>query len=464
VSTFADQVAEALLGQAEALGARWQEQARSVAPGGIPGRHASAGAPPGAPLPPPSPSDGSRRSAVVDALACALRDVPRSHEAVMRAGWAFGEAAHAAGAAFHHVVKELDLLDAMALYVAERVAARSDAVGALEGVRVARRLQRAFAALRLAATKSFANAHRDELRRRNRALRHDLRNPLGTIESAVALMGDESLPPDVRHSARYRAMVERNAKSLEALIGSQLSDAASDASALALQEVSLAELAQTIRRDLRHVAQRVACSIQLSPSLAAPGVATVVTDSVTLELALHSVVSAALEDARPATAVEIGLRERGGVLVVVSVTHEPADRAGEPPALPFAEELTQRVGGRAWREHVGCVLLEIPLAEPTPAPVRERRPASMCAAAPAADGPATDRSAAERSVADRPAVDRPAVDRPAVDRPVAHGSGDGRRPTGSEIPGGGAPPREPRVASGRHPADDLAGAGQGDHA
>lgn len=438
MTTFADQVAEALLAEAGALGARWQEQAHSVAPVGSPGRQSAGSAPgagPGASSSSPSAAaEGPRRSSVVDAVACALRDVPRSHEAVMRAGWAFGEAAHVGGAALHHVVKELDLLGAMALYAAERVAEESDA-GALEAVRVARQLHRAFSALRLAATKSFANAHRDELRGRNRTLRHDLRNPLGTIESAVALMGDETLPADVRYSARYRTMVERNAKSLEALIGSQLSDAATDATALALQEVSLADLAQTVRRDLRHVAERVASSIEVAPSLAAPGGARVVTDSATLELALHSVVSAALEDARPESAVEIGLRAYGGGVVAVSVRYEPADPDGEPMSLPFAEELTERSGGRVWRESAGEVLLEMSVVELGAAPRRDARPADA----------------------------RPADARSAADRSGVGASGDARPGGIGELPGGGAPPRGAPAVSGRHPADDLARAGQSDH-
>jgi hypothetical protein len=56
-------------------------------------------------------------------------------------------------------------------------------------------------------------------------LRHDLRNPIGTIRSALSLMADETVPEEARRSPRFSAMIERNTTSLDQMIVARLSDA-----------------------------------------------------------------------------------------------------------------------------------------------------------------------------------------------------------------------------------------------
>ena len=430
MSSFAEQVADDLLAESSALGARWLARTRVVAPRG-PGHDVYAAAAAGSP-------------AIVHALACALRNAPRCQDGVLRAGWEYGAAAHAGGAALHHVVKELDLLAAMALYVAERTAERgANEAGAAEGVRVGRRLHRAFATLRLAASKGYTHAAGEEMRGRYRALRHDLRNPLGTIKSAVSLMEDESLPAEIRYSPRYRAMVARNATSLDAMIGAGLSDAATELAALTSQEVSLRDVALAVRRDMRDEAEGAACVVEVSPALGPPVLPPLFIDSAVFELALRSVVSVALSRARRGTAVAIGLRARRDVSVVVGVGFEGARPEGAARAAPddafaFAESLARRAGGRAWREGDATVLLEIPISDPDS---REEEDAAALSPGESSVTRGPDRSV-EREVG-------------AAVRPVV-----GDLPSGGGRPerGGGEPPR-----ASRHPGDDLAGARQGDH-
>jgi light-regulated signal transduction histidine kinase (bacteriophytochrome) len=263
----------------------------------------------------------------------------------------------------------------MSLYVVERAAEGSEGegVGAAEGVRVTRRLHRAFTTLRLAASKGYTHSAAEELRHRYRSLRHDLRNPIGTIRSAVSLMEDETLPAEVRFSARYRSMVVRNATSLDALIGAGLSDSATELATLAVQEVSLRDVALAVRRDMREEAESAGCVIEASPSLGAPALANVLTDSAAFELALRSVVSVALSRARRGATVTIALRGRAEGSAVVTVSYEEAggsaggrrrEGAGAD-SLSFAETVLERVGGRVWREGDGTVLLEIQVAKPT---------------------------------------------------------------------------------------------------
>lgn len=373
--TFADHVADALLADSIALGARWRAQARAVAPR-VAGRLTpvqGAGTIPSADSDVLAAAAAEGSPAIVHALACALRNAPRCQDGVLRAGWDYGATTHHGGASLHHIVKELDLLASMALYIAERAAEgrEGEGVGAAEGVRVSRRLHRAFTTLRLAASKGYTHAAGEELRDRYRLLRHDLRNPIGTIRSAVSLMEDESLPSEVRFSARYRAMVVRNATSLDAMIGAGLSDAATDISSLILQEVSLRDVALAVRRDMREEAESAACTIDVAPSLGAPALPTVFTDSAAFELALRSVVSIALARARRGTALVISLRGRRRGMAVVAVTFDDAapapahgdDERASGDSLSFADTLAQRAGGRVWREGAGTVLLEIPIAD-----------------------------------------------------------------------------------------------------
>ena len=372
--TFADQVAEALLAESNALGVRWQAQARAVAPRAAGRRLVSAGDPGrgGEVL---AAAAAESAPAIVNALACALRNTPRCQDGVLRAGWSYGAATHRGGASLHHIVKELDLLAAMVLYVVERAAegSQGEGVGAAEGVRVTRRVHRAFTALRLAASKGYTHSAAEALRLRYRALRHDLRNPIGTIRSAVSLMEDESLPAEVRYSARYRSMVVRNATSLDAMIGAGLSDSATELTTLAVQEVSLRDVALAVRRDMREEAEGAGCEIEVSPSLGAPAMPTVLTDAAAFELALRSVVSVALSRARRGATLTIALRGRGEGSAVVGVSYDDARAVGggasregaSVESLSFAESLLGRVGGRVWREGDVTVLLQIQVAKPT---------------------------------------------------------------------------------------------------
>src|SRR5690349_19229718 len=120
VSTFADQVADALLAESNALGARWQGQARAVAPRAT-GRQATPGGGTAAvPAEALAAAAGQSAPAIVNALACALRNTPRCQDGVLRAGWEYGAATHRGGAALHHVAKEPALLAPIAPRVIER--------------------------------------------------------------------------------------------------------------------------------------------------------------------------------------------------------------------------------------------------------------------------------------------------------------------------------------------------------
>jgi signal transduction histidine kinase len=163
---------------------------------------------------------------VLAAAATAAHSV-QEHRSLTHFGRTVGAEAHRRAVSLHVLLKELDILSALLLGSAEEVAREELAHGtSSDGVRVARCITEVTSQLRLAAVIGYTEAVSDELRERYRAIRHDLRNPLGTIKSAVALLTDETIPVETRESGRVRAMVVRNTSSLDQLIDEVLGDTA----------------------------------------------------------------------------------------------------------------------------------------------------------------------------------------------------------------------------------------------
>jgi K+-sensing histidine kinase KdpD len=213
---FAAFVLEALVHQSTELGQRWAERAElAVADSGEPSSDGDM----------TEARDGADR--LIRTLLAAAADGGYRHKSLVQTGMTVGAAAHRRNTSLHLMLKEVDLLGALVLQAAEGVATEySASATGHEGLAVARRITDATSQLRLAAATGYTQAMEDELRERYRAIRHNLRNPLGTIKTAVALLTDESVPAETRVSPRVRAMVVRNTRSLDQIIGEALGDAA----------------------------------------------------------------------------------------------------------------------------------------------------------------------------------------------------------------------------------------------
>src|SRR5688500_14244185 len=180
---------------------------------------------------------------------------------LMKRSWDIGSVAHHAGVTLHYMLKEVDLLIAMVLYAGERTLDGQEGSPA-EGMQVARRLHEAGSLLRITAAKGFTHSYLNALRDRYQTLRHDLRNPLGTIKSAISMMDDLSVPVELRMDPRCRVMVTRNATSLDGLIGSGRGDAAAHELAFPRQRISLRDIALAVGRDLQQRSKEVGCTIE----------------------------------------------------------------------------------------------------------------------------------------------------------------------------------------------------------
>ena len=292
-------------------------------------------------------TDGGKPEPMIDAeglVAALIGDVAGGEnipESVIGLGLQFGANAFARDVSLHHVMKALELLSAMTLYALESALERSDAsaVSAADGVRVARRFHRRGALLSLAATRGYMQAYSDTLRDRFRHLRHDLRNPLGTIKSVLALMDDDSIPLEARVNPTFRAMATRNAKSLEDLIADRLGDAAALLPVVTGHDVSVRAIACAVRRDLRAEAERRGVSILVQQEGPQGQL-----DVAGLELLLRGALQAALQECSTGEQLHIAFEQAAGRASVI-VSHG----AGRAPirdakALERLTTLARQIG------------------------------------------------------------------------------------------------------------------------
>lgn len=319
-------VAVRLEARAAEIAARWEEQSRIVAL-----REAV------------EAEDRAREEtvpALVGSLAAVLASDGATSDDLIALGLTFGVDAFARGGSLHHALKGLDLLSAMILYSVETILVSEPSVvasvtpaTAADGIRMSRRLQQASSLLTLAVTKGYTQAMSDSMRDRFRHLRHDLRNPLGTIKSVLAMMDDETMPAEARAHPRFRAMAKRNARSLGELIADRLSDAEAIAPALVQQRASLRTIACGVRRDLRAEAGAREATVVVGSARAR-----VMVDAVGLELMLHELLFAALQDAVPGDELRLEFGEVRDDHASVTLVCEPA----RPPitAAGVLERLT----------------------------------------------------------------------------------------------------------------------------
>ena len=339
-AAFADlcaRVANVVLAQAPEISARWERQAREVAL-----REPSAD---------PTDSRAGIALPVIQTLASALASEGTAAEQGVALGLTYGAEAFEEGASLHHMLKGLDLIGAMTLYAVENaLSAEMPTEGAVaDGVRLSRRLQRTMSLLTLASTKGYTQAVDDGLKDQFRHLRHDLRNPLGTIKSVLALMDDETMPADARSHPRFRAMAARNARSLEELIGNRLSDASAGLPAMSQQSVSLRTIACSVRRDLRAEWETRDVSVAVANSRARVRV-----DAVSVELLLRSILLGALQEVAEGDELVIDFQPIGADRAAMVIACEPArPPITEPSTRERLAALASRMGARVeFREQV----------------------------------------------------------------------------------------------------------------
>lgn len=341
---YADHVASVLMDQAGELGRSWAR--RGAAAVGVAPVASTADARP----------DIAPVEDIIHTLAAAACEGSRWHEQAMHDGWDSGAAALRRGASLNQLLKELDGGVMLVLRAVDEATREFDGpTTAADGLAVARRISDAASLLRLSAAGGYTRGMVDELRSRYRTIRHDLRNPLGTIATAVALMDDESVPEATRQNPKVRAMVARNARSMEAMIASTLGDPAAQLPSLVLQATSIRELACAVRGDLD-------AAIDGIDVVVGDDLPTFPLDSAGLELLLKAVAIAVARAAGSDAGIVIDLAELTSRTATIAIHPRIARRASSAMDLDFARELARRLDTRISVHPGQQVRIAIPLA------------------------------------------------------------------------------------------------------
>jgi signal transduction histidine kinase len=233
------EVASVLEQRADDIAARWWEEARALwSDATITTAEGTSTS--------PEPARAAPAQALVRALAALLRARDGAGDEVTAHGVALGVSGFAHGVALAQLLRTVQRLSAACLDVAEDVViGGGEHVAPREATRVCRDLQEAMERVGVDVACGFSEAGDRALRERFRRLRHDLRNPVSTIRSALSLMADETVPEEARRSPRFPAMIERNVAALDQLIVERLNDSA--ASVLPTSAVRPAEPASAAR-------------------------------------------------------------------------------------------------------------------------------------------------------------------------------------------------------------------------
>lgn len=250
---------------------------------------------------------------------------------------------------------------AIAARASEATLQASDALALHPRLRAAARM------LTRTALKGFIVGREQAHRRWIRDLRHDLRNPIGAIKNALALL--EETGRDDGSVQRLCGIASRNASQLEVLVRSRAADEA-DRGAVEWAGRGLASVVVG-----RVVDELGAEAPEAAPRLAGARIPEATVDALALEIALHAAVRHVLESGRPASisaGVNAGTSHAERVtlrLAAPLADDRPRSASGgsgrrTPPLLAVARAVATGVGGQFTTSADGALLLSLPVLAP----------------------------------------------------------------------------------------------------
>ena len=215
-----------------------------------------------------------------------------------------GQLRHRQQASVHQVLREYDLLgEILEQFVIDETRAYTASVTPIESLQVSRRINRAVRVLMQMTAGTFIGEYTDmiteqatRLDRFNRAVSHELRNVLGTLQFGAEVLDDPVVRQDEDQHRRLVGIVRRNAeralnivRSFERLPRSGiLSDTPSE------QTVEIRETVDEVFRQLRDMADARGVELRAATDLPA-----LYLDSGALELILINLVSNAIKYSDP---------------------------------------------------------------------------------------------------------------------------------------------------------------------
>jgi len=195
---------------------------------------------------------------------------------------------------------------------------------------------------------------------------HDLRAPLRAIAGFASIMSEEYTGSLDAEGQRYLQVIRSNTKQMGQLIDDLLAFSRLGRQAMAMGEINMGELAQTVVEELRLLIPERKVQVKILPLPPARG------DRAMIHQVLVNLLSNAIKFTRPrATGViELGARDEGSFTVysvkddgvgfdmryadklfeVFQRLHPPDEFEGTGVGLALVQRVIQRHGGRVWAE------------------------------------------------------------------------------------------------------------------
>lgn len=264
-------------------------------------------------------------------------------DAVMLGGWQMGATAFAEHASLQELVARLAALQHRALALDLERAGAGDAIERRAALAAASRVCDAAALLQGAAVQAFSLAALRALEGRAREVRHEMKNPIGTIRNALTMLTEDSAAPAggdrSGDSRQLHAIALRGTTLLETLVRDRLGGA-NAAEALLGGAVPADDV---VGRVLRALAARASASgVQLSAGKTAPA-ASVRPGHPGLELVLRSLVVAAARSAVAGESVRVDIDAVPGARIRFVVRADQLSRP-VPDLSDAARELAALAG------------------------------------------------------------------------------------------------------------------------
>jgi signal transduction histidine kinase len=227
-----------------------------------------------------------------------------ANTAVIEKAHELGLLRHEQRASLHQLIREYELLaDVLAAFLAEETSRLSEGAAILDGLRVARRIDRAVRALMRVTVETFVAEYAETLKNQERRLEefrhmasHELRNPLGTLLFATRLLRSAAASDEPLHWAKLVDNMERNIDRITTIL-SNVQRVSGDVLATdgpTDQKTDMTALAKDVARQLLPAAEARGVSINVTE-----GLPVVVTDPARIDLILTNLLSNAIKYSDP---------------------------------------------------------------------------------------------------------------------------------------------------------------------
>jgi signal transduction histidine kinase len=221
---------------------------------------------------------------------------------------------HQQRASVHQLLREYEILGhVLEQFVASETVRLRLTPRPSECITVVSRLNRAMRILLQTTTDTFVAEYTETIAQQtkrlesfNRTVGHELRNPLGTMQLALALLGKETETPGAVDTGRWLAVMQRNIDHMVQILRAleALSRVTGTADTPSRQRIGVEAVASEVARQLADMAESRGVTIAVSDDMP-----TLHVDAARLELVLMNLVSNSVKYADPAKTarvVEVG--------------------------------------------------------------------------------------------------------------------------------------------------------------